>query len=1555
MGVDQYRDDTIRSLRFITTELRAAAEALEAAGYQEAKVLEAGALHAQAIEEEIEDFVRDAAPGDHLLLLLSGHGFHSDGLDYLVTGPAQRRSLRFESHCLRIEFGSFLRKSRAAQLVVAVDACRDPIDRFTKSMSDVLDWSKGATGYEDHDTSGPRYAHVYACARYETAGFGYADEPVAERRAPVPDETTGFSYFTKALTELARDPSAPRTLDELEPLLDERVRTIARDDRGRSGQRVQINFTTGRDGLLLFPHHGVQGEGQAEEHRWQKAAAEHDAWQRIRPEKLTEAEKEAAVAQVRDAVVRLVGLWGRDTDRADTWLAEHGDVWRPAECESRMGRCVQTMLRGAAGPSPDLGLTEAALLVLGPFLYTAFGTWLAHQARDIRPWTLADGPLPGNHPATAARGDFERYCGAHQALRDRERRARERGRDDEARAVAWWLARQWLLRLPGTREDVRRSGLAGLERLPDTEEFAPPLVREALSPGRLCRLAGLIGLDLEQAPPPEPDTVAAQHAAEHTVDWERVGTLLTVAHHMAVDPVLLSSLVAEHLGISDPVVGTEFRAALRGLTWQPEAPRRVLSVKCPHQAVELALREHTEALDRTVRAVLGRPDGDRVAAWGVPAGFGAGSVTPATRDDGKPRYEAADVRFRLDGDRVRDLLMGEQLYRDRTLALRELYQNALDACRYRKARTELWNLHHPDEPADWQGRIVFTQGVEDGRPYIECHDNGIGMGRRELRRLFSFAGSRFVEEREFLAEWAEWERAGIPFHPNSRFGVGVLSYFMLADEIRVTTSRLGDDMRTGERLVVRIDGPGALFRIESDWHMLQSGTKVRLYLRNPEETISCGAVLRRNLWVSDFSVQVREEGKELLQWEPGRLSAHVGPDSSRGTAHGAWASTDEDGPVAAQDAGDGVWWCPGGGAVLADGLWAGESRFGAVINLTGKQAPTLSLDRTVMLDEHEEYVAGLLIRKIPVLFDEGAPVLSLRWLRALVLGGWTDDDWPGDGTSSFGRQGPLADRIAEEAVARGHRFTFRTHRGEEITADAAVVGCCPADQTLADRLGTTGTVEVITARYSFLHEWRARAWAAADPAAGVHTRSPILARPTDEVLLQPYVPRKPLPPGLLLKVVEESGLAFADVLERLSAFGVVLPGQTALRVLAEAAAERTAVSAHRLMRLLSRDGDGRAPWRDLGSEFPDHRLSAHGVGRRALADLLESLGFRVSRGELNGSRSRPWPPDPGSLPTRVLREGLEPDGAELCRDRLVPKVHLALAAAAFPGQSDRITEALVAAGYRLPPEPAPTGADPVVLDLLSWYSVGGPRWRTDGPVPLHHLLRVFRRHFLSPEELRGKLVALDIAQPELPPEDDLQFLTRLVEDIHNEHLRHSMGQTPFSPSAVVSLARKHQVPEQEMARRLGELGYEVYALDEHPARPVDHTDLMLLSRDYNGIEPWLDRERPVPWHHVVRAAHDLRMPPDDIVARLSRYGYKAMPEPAPENWRRGEEVALLCKDMAKGIALPSWLPAGRPVPLTHILRTAHALSRTPAAVARRLQQHGHILPGDVQFTEPATP
>ena len=77
-------------------------------------------------------------------------------------------------------------------------------------------------------------------------------------------------------------------------------------------------------------------------------------------------------------------------------------------------------------------------------------------------------------------------------------------------------------------------------------------------------------------------------------------------------------------------------------------------------------------------------DGMLEALRDLPTHVAADGLRPLRRPDGRPRYDSVGFRFRLDDDRVQELLMGEQLYGDPALAIRELYQNALDACRYRQ-------------------------------------------------------------------------------------------------------------------------------------------------------------------------------------------------------------------------------------------------------------------------------------------------------------------------------------------------------------------------------------------------------------------------------------------------------------------------------------------------------------------------------------------------------------------------------------------------------------------------------------------------------------------------------------------------------------------------------------------------------------------------------------------------------------------------------------------------------------------------------------------------------
>ncbi|MCX4739517.1 ATP-binding protein [Streptomyces antibioticus] len=371
-------------------------------------------------------------------------------------------------------------------------------------------------------------------------------------------------------------------------------------------------------------------------------------------------------------------------------------------------------------------------------------------------------------------------------------------------------------------------------------------------------------------------------------------------------------------------------------------------------------------------------------------------VGASTSVDGKrgDKDSESSARFTLQEDRVRELLMGEQLYGDRALAIRELYQNALDACRYRSARYEYLNrtsgFSYP-----WQGRIEFTQGVdEQRRPFLDCVDNGVGMSENELSTSFSRVGVRFPELPEFRQEEARWAACEPPvrMHANSRFGIGVLSYFMLADEIEVTTCRMSPQGAPGPVLKMTVGGPGELARttqVRAQGRL--PGTRVRLFLRDEAHALSCVDVLERFLGIAEYTTTARH-GDRSASWQPHVLwprKMAVRHDDAI-DAHGWVAHT----------SGGRVVWCEGGGALLADGLLVqpsvrhgvfadsdSDSRnalHGAVVNLTGSpESLRLSVDRKRVLGDVSEEVGSLVSTAARELVTTQRHLVTDRWLESL--------------------------------------------------------------------------------------------------------------------------------------------------------------------------------------------------------------------------------------------------------------------------------------------------------------------------------------------------------------------------------------------------------------------------------------------------------------------------------------------------------------------------------------------------------------------------------------------
>ena len=188
-------------------------------------------------------------------------------------------------------------------------------------------------------------------------------------------------------------------------------------------------------------------------------------------------------------------------------------------------------------------------------------------------------------------------------------------------------------------------------------------------------------------------------------------------------------------------------------------------------------------------------------------------------------------QFSLDFDRVIELLMGSRLYSTisitnaSSVAIRELLQNAIDACRHRQAieRTQGRKNYRP-----W---IDFSESVDDdGTTTLTVEDNGVGMNKHVIENYFMKVGRSYYHTNEFQRERVEFKKRGGDFEPGAQFGIGIMSCFMIADQIKIDTLKTNIKRSDEIPQVVEIEGPSRFFVVRKG-KKKEPGTKITLYLK----------------------------------------------------------------------------------------------------------------------------------------------------------------------------------------------------------------------------------------------------------------------------------------------------------------------------------------------------------------------------------------------------------------------------------------------------------------------------------------------------------------------------------------------------------------------------------------------------------------------------------------------------------------------------------------------------------------------------------------------------
>lgn len=315
-----------------------------------------------------------------------------------------------------------------------------------------------------------------------------------------------------------------------------------------------------------------------------------------------------------------------------------------------------------------------------------------------------------------------------------------------------------------------------------------------------------------------------------------VGVVLRLSDILDFDAKRTPPVLLSHLFVRHPVSIKEWSKHRSVEAWNLTAETIQFHAKCKHPAIEAAIHDFCDVIDKELGICgnilnrIGRSLAARKLEVRFPLQVDRARIETQKSISGKPEYIYRKTQFNLSKSQVIDLLMGTKLYGDPEVALRELIQNSIDACLLRSALESSWGNPYIPEI-----KVRYSGGA--GEHALEITDNGTGMDQHIIDSYYSKIGSSFYNSSEF---YDIKSTSGAKFTPTSRFGIGILSCFMVADTMLVDTRRVYGPHHSSDPISLTIEGQESIFWIRRGERMTP-GTTTRLVLRkkkNPWEEMS---------------------------------------------------------------------------------------------------------------------------------------------------------------------------------------------------------------------------------------------------------------------------------------------------------------------------------------------------------------------------------------------------------------------------------------------------------------------------------------------------------------------------------------------------------------------------------------------------------------------------------------------------------------------------------------------------------------------------------------------
>lgn len=212
-------------------------------------------------------------------------------------------------------------------------------------------------------------------------------------------------------------------------------------------------------------------------------------------------------------------------------------------------------------------------------------------------------------------------------------------------------------------------------------------------------------------------------------------------------------------------------------------------------------------------------------------------------------FEKRQFEFVLDQTKILDLLVGHTLYNDSTVVLRELTQNGIDASKLKKHELTLEgkaSSYHPEIKIKWNEKTRELTFI----------DNGTGMTLEIIQNHLLKVGSSRYQDEEFKKKYPN-------FSPISRFGIGLLTCFLIADDIDILT-KSSESEKAILLKIKKVHGKYLLKYLSTDKicsDIKKHGTEIKLYVRADVNLSNIDKELKKWILIPDCKLQLEVNEK----------------------------------------------------------------------------------------------------------------------------------------------------------------------------------------------------------------------------------------------------------------------------------------------------------------------------------------------------------------------------------------------------------------------------------------------------------------------------------------------------------------------------------------------------------------------------------------------------------------------------------------------------------------------------------------------------------------------